>query len=143
MRTLETQIALADQLADVRAEIRALRQVEASVREALLAQPGRSVGQRFVAFPEAKRIRRFDAKLLPKLTYQDPKFWSTRTVQVVRVHAVGTDTRSEDRARSDAATGCASEAGIPRPAQGPVRHDVPDDLGPEHYVMSDDFWDRV
>lgn len=139
----KTPVELVDQLAEVRAEIRALKQVEESLRQALLARPGRTYGRDHIAIAEAKRTRRFDPKLLPQLTYAEPRFWTTKVTKIVRILPRHPTARPEGRARSSAAPEYASKAGAFGPPQGAGRHIVPDSLGPEDYCMSNDFWDRL
>lgn len=77
--------ALADELGDVRAEIRALRAREADLRQALIdAHPnGPVAGQRFEVVVREKARRVFDRDSLPGAILGDDRFWMIRTARTV------------------------------------------------------------
>lgn len=79
------EIALADALADVRAEIARLKQREAALRAAILQRRGQVPPGRWhrVEVVE-RRSRRFDKALLPDTILSDPAYWRERVTRYVR-----------------------------------------------------------
>jgi hypothetical protein len=82
-------LTVADELAEVRAQIARLRAREASLRRALLAAGGGGqTGRRARATVEEHGVMRFDPALLPEEVRRDPRFWREERVVSVQVHAL-------------------------------------------------------
>lgn len=85
---------LADELADVRAEILRLRRREAELRAALVAAPA---AQRQGRWNEAevtfRRRRVFNPYLLPAEIRQDPAYWEDRASHLVTLRPVAQQLR--------------------------------------------------
>ena len=84
-----TSISLADELADIRAEIARLRHRESQLRAALIAAPASLRGGRWAEVEVSLRKRLvFNPYLLPAEIRQDPRYWEDRAHHVVAVKAV-------------------------------------------------------
>ncbi len=81
-----TTISLADELADVRAELTRLRLREAQLRAALIAAPEAARGGRWNEAEVTLRRRMvFRPYLLPPEVRQDPRYWEDLAQHVVTV----------------------------------------------------------
>ncbi|WP_216821438.1 hypothetical protein [Tabrizicola sp. TH137] len=86
-------IALADELAEIRAEIARLKAREMQVRDLILASPpGGQAGRWHKAEVTEHRVRMFDASLLPPAIRENPAFWRERVQTTVRTVPVQTRT---------------------------------------------------
>jgi hypothetical protein len=74
---------LADELADIRAEIARLKLKEAALRTAILAAPPQAGRWHRIEVVEQKS-RVFDARLLPPQIRDNPAYWRDRITQVVK-----------------------------------------------------------
>jgi hypothetical protein len=82
--------SLADDLAEIRAEIQRLRRREAELRQALIAAPA---AQRQGRWAEAEVTLRkrlvFNPYLLPAEVRQDPRYWEDRASHIVTLRPLG------------------------------------------------------
>lgn len=78
-------IAVADELAEIRAEIARLEQREAQLRDLILATPPALRSGRWYKIEVIEhRIRHFDPSLLPAAIRDNPAFWRERLQMAVR-----------------------------------------------------------
>ncbi len=78
--------SLADDLADIRAEILRLRRREAELRAALIAAPAHQRAGRWSEAEVSLRKRLiFNPYLLPPEIRQDPRYWEDRSAHLVTV----------------------------------------------------------
>lgn len=81
--------SLADDLAEIRAEITRLRHREALLRAALIAAPAAARSGRWAEVEVSVRKRLvFNPYLLPADIRQDPRYWEDRAHHVVALKAV-------------------------------------------------------
>lgn len=79
------QMSMADELAEIRAEIARLKTREAALRAHFLRNPGKGTLGRWTKVEVVEnRTLRFDPALLPDAIRQDPHFYEERLVQIVR-----------------------------------------------------------
>lgn len=79
------QISMADELAEIRAEIARLKAREAALRAHFLRHPDQGALGRWSRVEVVEnRMQRFNAALLPEAIRQDPQFREERLVQIVR-----------------------------------------------------------
>lgn len=79
------RLTLADELAEIRAEIARLRLREAQVKDRLLHAPlSARTGRWHRVEVEEVTTRQFDATLLPAQVRDDPAYWRDRPHQAVR-----------------------------------------------------------
>jgi len=81
--------SLADELANIRAEILRLRRREAELRQALIAAPAAARQGRWAAAEVTFRKRLvFNPYLLPAEVRQDPRYWEDRASHLVTLRPV-------------------------------------------------------
>lgn len=86
---------LADELADVRAEIQRLRRRELELRQALVALPAAErLGRWTEAEVTLRRRRVFNPWLLPADVRQDPRYWEDRPSHLVTLRPLSVQPKS-------------------------------------------------
>lgn len=79
------EISLADELADVRAQIASLKDREAALRAAILERRGQVPDGRWSRVEVVeRRAQVFDKSLLPPDILRDPRYWRTRVSNYVK-----------------------------------------------------------
>lgn len=79
------EINLADELADVRAQIASLKDREAALRAAILQRRGQVPDGRWSRVEVVERTAQiFDKALLPPDILRDPRYWRTRVSRYVK-----------------------------------------------------------
>lgn len=93
MTGFQDMTGLADALGDVRGQIRALREREAQLRQAILdARPNGTVeGGQYVVELRQQTRRRFDPKFLPDHIRNDPRYWTVTSSAAVITRALAAE----------------------------------------------------
>lgn len=82
-------LSLADELAELRAEIARLKTREAELRDQILAAPSDTLGGRWHRVEVTEhRVRMFDPALLPAAIRGNPAYWKERVQLTVRTFPI-------------------------------------------------------